>query len=57
MSEPKSTGPLIFPADKATQGDIPLRLMQTHYAPVEAECPIDDTSKKKGKNHELDTSL
>jgi hypothetical protein len=30
MSEPKSTGhPLILPADKVTQGDIPLGLMQT----------------------------
>jgi hypothetical protein len=30
MSEPKSTGhPLTLPADKVTQGDIPLVLMQT----------------------------
>ena len=29
MSEPKSTGPLTLPADKFTQGDIPLGLMQT----------------------------
>jgi hypothetical protein len=28
MSEPKSTGPLILPADKVTKGDIPLGLIQ-----------------------------
>jgi hypothetical protein len=27
MSEPKSKGPLILPADKVTQGDIPSGLM------------------------------
>jgi hypothetical protein len=29
MSELKSTGPLMFPAEKVTQGGIPLGLMQT----------------------------
>jgi hypothetical protein len=29
MSEPKSTGPLILPANNITRGDIPLGLMQT----------------------------
>jgi hypothetical protein len=29
MNELESTGPLILPAGKVTQGDIPLRLMQT----------------------------
>jgi hypothetical protein len=29
MSEPKSTGPLILPADEVTKGDIPLELTQT----------------------------
>jgi hypothetical protein len=29
MSEPKSTGPLVLPADKVTKGFIPLELMQT----------------------------
>ena len=28
MSEPKSTGPFILPADEVIQGDIPLGLMQ-----------------------------
>jgi hypothetical protein len=37
MSEPKSTGPLILPASKVTQGAFP----------VLAECPMYDTSKKK----------
>jgi hypothetical protein len=29
MSEPESTAPFILPADKVTQGDISLELMQT----------------------------
>jgi hypothetical protein len=29
MSEPKSTAPLILPAEEVTQGDIPLGLMHT----------------------------
>jgi hypothetical protein len=34
MSELKSTAPLILPADKVTQGDIPFGLMQTSLRSV-----------------------
>jgi hypothetical protein len=49
MNDPKSTGPLILPADKDTQGDIPLGLIQTSLRSRLSRAPMGDTSKMKEK--------
>jgi hypothetical protein len=46
MSEPKPTAPLILPADRVTEGDIPLGLMQTSL-----RSRLDGTSQKKERNN------
>jgi hypothetical protein len=47
MSEPKSTGPFILPADEVTLGNIFLGLIQTSLRSRLSRMPHDDTSKTK----------
>jgi hypothetical protein len=61
MSAPKSTGPLILPAEKVTQGDILLGLMQTSLRSRLSHMPhrrhIKDESKEiRISNFSLDGS-
>ena len=57
-NEPKSTGTrLILPADKVTQGDIPLGLMQTSLRSRLSRMPHGRHIKEEIKKYELETSL
>jgi hypothetical protein len=57
LSELKSTGHLILPADKLTQGNIPLGLMQASLRFCLSQMPQGRSTKTKEKKLDLETSL
>ena len=57
ISEPKSTSPLILPAEKLIQVDIPLGLMQTSLCSRLSRMPHGRHIKDERKEYELETSL